>query len=106
MFNKHGPSTFTASREAALAREAGHLIVGAHEGVPFRSATIVSRSVPGGTSWGGWCSADEGWTSSPDTTAQQDLSRARIVIAGFAAEALSGRPSSGSRHARAGPELP
>jgi hypothetical protein len=97
VLTKHGSSAFHMSREAALAHEAGHVIVGAHEGVFFRSVTISSRVVPVfGTAWGGWCASDAGWTTGPDTTAESDLSRARIVIAGFVAEALTGWDKPGS----------
>jgi hypothetical protein len=96
-FNQHGISAFAMPRDAAMAHEAGHAIVGTHEGVLYRSVSIESRSVPGfGMAWGGWCNADVGWTSGPDTTAQSDLSRARIIIAGLAAEALTGKDNPGS----------
>jgi hypothetical protein len=96
-FNQHGISAFAMPREAALAHECGHAIVGTHEGVLYRSVTIESRMVPGfGEVWGGWCNADVGWTGGPDTTAQSDLSRARIIIAGLAAETLTGTDKPGS----------
>jgi hypothetical protein len=87
----------TMPRDAAIAHEAGHAIVAAHEGQIFRSVNIESRSVPGfGMVWSGWCSADGTWTSGPDTTAESDLSRARIVIAGLVAEHIARTANPGS----------
>src|SRR5262249_15592715 len=95
--NKHGHSAFSMPRVAAIAHEAGHAIVAAHEGQIFRSVKIESRLVPGfGMVWGGCCSADGTWSTGPDTTAQSDLSRARIVIAGLVAEKLCGLGEPGS----------
>src|SRR5262249_20943204 len=81
-YNQHGICAFAMPREAALVHECGHAIIGTHEGLSIRSVTIESRVVPLlGTAWGGWCMDNGGtWTSGPNTTAQQDLSRARIVI--------------------------
>jgi hypothetical protein len=86
----HGVPAFEMSRNAAIAHEAGHVIVAAHEGVNFQSVRIFSRSMPPfGEVWGGWCAEEDGkeWTTGPDTSAESDLSRARIIVAGLAGEA-------------------
>jgi hypothetical protein len=89
--DRHGLSAFIAPREAALAHEAGHAIVGAHEGLAIRAVTICSRSVAlVGRVWGGRCIEAGAWTTGPDTTAEDDLRRARFVIAGLAGEAVTG----------------
>jgi hypothetical protein len=92
-FDRHGLKAFVSSRDAAAAHETGHAIVAAHEGLAVRSVTIFSRSVPPfGTVWGGWCMDAGGiWTSGPDSSAADDLRRARIIIAGLAGEAATGR---------------
>jgi hypothetical protein len=90
--DQHGPSAFAASREAAIAHEVGHAIVGAHEGFTIRQLTISSRSVPGfGSLWGGRCIEGGTWTTGPDSTADDDLRRARFTIAGLAGEAITGQ---------------
>src|SRR5262249_33502153 len=92
-FNQYGAAAFEMSREAALAHEAGHTIVMAHEGVTVQSVRIFSRSIPiSGTVWGGWCAVDngEGWPVGPDTSAEHDISVARITIGGLAGEACYG----------------
>jgi hypothetical protein len=98
-FVRHGPSAFVAPREAAIAHEVGHTIVGTHEGLVIESVRIFSRSAPPfGKTWGGWCAEENGkeWTTGPDTSAESDLSRARIIIAGLAAEAMTGTDLPGS----------
>jgi hypothetical protein len=91
--HKHGPAAFEATREAAMTHEAGHAIVGAHEGFNIRSISIFPR----GALWEGRC--DEGvklWASGPDTTAEDDLRRARFTIAGLVGEVLSRTDRPGS----------
>jgi hypothetical protein len=96
-FQEHGSAAFAASREAAIFHEVGHTIVGTHEGVIWKSVRIFSREAPlVGTVWGGWCAADERWTTDTDTSADDDLRRARIIIAGLAGEALTGMDKPGS----------
>jgi hypothetical protein len=88
-FARHGVSAFEMSREAAIAHEIGHTIVMAHEGLAVQSVRVFFRSMPiFGNVWGGWCAEKDGkeWTSGPDTSAESDLSRARIVIGGLAGE--------------------
>jgi|tagenome__1003787_1003787.scaffolds.fasta_scaffold20982690_4 hypothetical protein len=85
-----GLAAFAMPRRAAVAHEAGHAIVGAHEGIPVRRVTVFSRSAFGVELWGGCCTeAGAGWTTGPDTTADDDLGRARFIIAGLAAEAIT-----------------
>ena len=50
-----------------------------------------------GRCWGGLCSEAGGvWTSGPDSHAEDDLRRARFIIAGLAGEALTGLDKPGS----------
>jgi hypothetical protein len=95
---RHGATAFAAPREAALAHEVGHAIVGAHEGLTIRSVSICAHDTPGaGVLWGGRCTeAGAAWTSGPDTTADDDLRRARFIVAGLAGEALTGQDKPGS----------
>jgi len=90
-FVRHGVSAFQMSREAAISHEAGHAVVGAHEGVNFQSIRIFSRSMPPfGTVWGGWCAEDNdrGHPIGPDISVESELSIARVTIAGLAGEAV------------------
>jgi hypothetical protein len=98
LFHRHGAAAFAAPREAALAHEASHAIVGTHEGLPIRQILIYSRSDPRlGTLWGGRClEAGWGWTTGPETSADDDLKRARFIIAGLAGEVLTKQDRPGS----------
>ena len=60
--------------------------------------TIFSRATPFfGLCWGGLCSEAGGaWASGPDSHAEDDLRRARFIIAGLAGEALTGLDKPGS----------
>jgi hypothetical protein len=87
-YGQHGVSAFTAPREAALVHEAGHAVVATHEGLAVRSVSVFRRGVPPLEAWGGWCAVDgtSAWRSGPDTTVENDLSAARIVISGLVGE--------------------
>jgi hypothetical protein len=89
-YYEHGAAAFAAPREAAAAHEAGHAIVGTAEG--FRIREIQIQSVPGSPElWGGKCIDTRGsWTTGPNTRADEDLRRARFIIAGLAGEAITG----------------
>src|SRR5262245_49410587 len=92
VFERHGVSAFAAPRAAAAAHETGHAIVGTHEGFRIRRITISSRSAPifGELLWGGRCmEAAATWSSGPDTTADDDLRRARFIIAGLVGEGMA-----------------
>jgi len=97
-FKSHGLPAFVASREAAIAHEIGHAIVATAEGMIIQSVRVFSRSTPFGNAWGGWCAdADnQSWTTGPDSSVACDLSRARIIIAGLAGEAMTGLDKPGS----------
>jgi hypothetical protein len=97
-FSRHGRSAFEAPRNAAIAHEVGHAIVGAHEGFTIRAVAVFSRSVPSlGLVWGGRCLEAGGtWTTGPDSSADEDLRRARFIIAGLAGEAITGHDRPGS----------
>ena len=96
-FDRHGPAAFMMPREAAVVHETGHAIVAAHEGLTVRSVSVYSRSVPNvGVVWGGWCNGGGPWTSGPDSSAADDLRRARIIVAGLAGEAVTRRDLPGS----------
>jgi hypothetical protein len=93
----HGASAFAAPREAAIVHEVGHAIVGTHEGFTVRQISIYPQSVPIlGDQWAGRCIEGGPWTSGPDSTADDDLHRARYCIAGLAGEAVCGRDKPGS----------
>jgi hypothetical protein len=93
--NRHGAVAFEAPREVAIFHEVGHAIVGTHEGIKIREITISSTAF--GQVWGGRCLQFGGtWTTGPDTSADDDLHRARMIIAGLAAEALTGTDRPGS----------
>jgi len=98
LLTRHGVSAFAAPRAAAAAHETGHAIVGTHEGFRIRRITLSSRSAPIiGEVWGGRCmEADATWSSGPNTTADEDLHRARFIIAGLVGEGMAnvGRPGS------------
>jgi hypothetical protein len=98
IFDLHGASAFEASRDAAIAHEVGHAIIGTHEGFKIRQISIYSQAVPNfGLVWGGRCiETAKFWTCGPDTSADDDLRRARFIIAGLAGEAITGRDKPGS----------
>src|SRR5262249_38257734 len=97
-FTSHGPSAFEMSRTAAIVHECGPTIVGTAEGMTIGSVRIFSRSTPFGDAWGGWCAEKHKteWTSGPDSSVEEDLSRARIIVAGLAGEAICGKDRPGS----------
>jgi hypothetical protein len=94
----HGLSALEMSRDAAVAHEVGHTIVAAAEGQTMQGVRIFARPTPLGDAWGGWCvpEDDKGWTTGPDSSVESDLSRARIVVAGLAGEAITGLDKPGS----------
>jgi hypothetical protein len=96
--NSHGLSAFEMSRDAAIAHEMGHAIIMTAEGLIVQSVRIFSRSTPFGNAWGGWCAEEDSkeWTTGPDSSVESDLSRARIIIAGLAGEAITGLDKPGS----------
>jgi hypothetical protein len=99
VFQRHGAPAFQALREAAIAHEVGHAIVGTHEGLTVKSVRVFFRKMPLlGNVWGGWYAEKDskGWTTGPDTSAESDLSRARIIIAGLAGEAITKLDKPGS----------
>jgi hypothetical protein len=97
-YDEHGAAAFAAPLEAAVAHETGHGIIGAAEGFGIRKITIFARMVPGlGEVWGGRCEeAAATWTTGPDTSADEDLRRARFAIAGLAGEAIMRMDKPGS----------
>jgi len=98
-FGRHGTAAFASSREATVLHETGHAIVGAHEGFKIREVTICEQALlnGGGSIWTGRCEeAAQKWTTGPDTTADEDLRRARFIVAGLAGEAVMGRDKPGS----------
>jgi hypothetical protein len=97
-YHKHGAAAFAAPREAAIAHEVGHAIVGAAQGFRIRKLIVFPRTAPGfGEVWGGRCMEAGGtWTTGPDSSAQDDLRRARFTIGGLAGEAMCGLDKRGS----------
>jgi hypothetical protein len=94
---QHGVAAFEAPRETAIAHEAGHGIVGAAQGFRIREITIFPRSAPDlGQVWGGRCMEASGWSTGPASSADDDLRRARFIIAGLAGEAIVGLDKPGS----------
>jgi hypothetical protein len=58
---------------------------------------IFPRSTPGGQVWSGRCmEAGGSWTTGPHSSVDDDLRHARFIIAGFAAEAVTGLDKPGS----------
>jgi hypothetical protein len=95
--HEHGAAAFAAPREAAIMHETGHAIVGAAQGFEIREISIFLRSTPGGEVWSGRCIEIGGpWTTGPDSSADDDLRRARFIIAGLAGEAITGVDKPGS----------
>jgi hypothetical protein len=93
VLGQHGPSAFAAPQEAAVAHEAGHAVVATHEGLVIESLSVFSRQ----EIWTGWCACDgPAWTTGPDTSAANDLSAARVIVAGLAGEAICGLDRPGS----------
>jgi hypothetical protein len=88
IFIQHGASAFKSTREVAIAHEVGHAIVGAHEGFEIRRIMITPRSAPNGELvWGGrYQPAGGTFRSGPDTSPDENLRRARLIIAGLAGE--------------------
>jgi hypothetical protein len=97
-FDSHGLAAFEMSRDAALAHETGHTVVATAEGLTVQSVCIFARPTLFGTAWGGWCheEGDGEWTTGPDSSADSDLSRARIIIAGLAGETVASLDRPGS----------
>jgi hypothetical protein len=93
VFAQHGASAFTAPKNAAVAHECGHAVVGTHQGLTITSVSVFQR----GSLWGGWCACDKSvWRTGPDTSAENDLAAARMVIAGLAGKAICGLDRPGS----------
>jgi hypothetical protein len=95
---EQGASAFAATREETTNHEAGHAIVGTAEGIKIRSISIFQQSMPGvGQVWTGRCIEEAStWSSGPNTTAEDDLGRARFILAGYMAERLTGHDRAGS----------
>jgi hypothetical protein len=98
VLRRHGSDAFHAPLDAALAHETGHAVVATHEGFTIRQVTVGSRSVPGlGLVWGGRCAEAGGaWTTGPDSSVDEDLRRARVIIGGLAGETVTGLDRPGS----------
>jgi hypothetical protein len=95
---QHGLSAFAMPRAAAIAHEAAHAIVGAHEGLKIKRVTVFSCAMPPfRLIWGGFCGeAGRGRRVGSATSADGDLRRARFIIAGLAGEAITGLDKPGS----------
>ncbi len=94
---RDGIAAFTMPRHAAVAHEAGHAVVGAHEGFAVRRVTVFSRPVFGLEAWGGFCAEAGGaWTTGPESSVHEDLRHAQFIIAGLAGEAITGTDKPGS----------
>lgn len=99
IFDRHGAAAFAAPREAAVAHEVGHAIVGTHEGFQIRELRVYQQKMPNGgrSIWTGRCEEAAGtWTTGPDTTADEDLRRARFIVGGLAGEAVMRMDKPGS----------
>ena len=82
---EHGEAALRSTRRDSAVHEAGHCAVYHAEGEKLRSAAIWPVD---GTGWSGITHAGGRWQVNPYTAPQDDLSRARITIAGWAAEVL------------------
>jgi hypothetical protein len=91
VLHEHGVAAFAAPREAAIAHEVGHAIVGTHEGFTIRQINNYSRATPHfGLIWSGRCEETAAtWESGPHTPAEEDLRRARFAIAGLIGEVVT-----------------
>lgn len=91
---EHGPSAFRMTRESAIAHEAGHAIAAAAEGLPVTSVSVFI--VPDSDDWVGATDHGVTMTVGPATDPLSDLRQARVTIAGFVGEYISGthRPAS------------
>jgi hypothetical protein len=98
VLGEHGPAAFAMPRDAAIAHETAHAIVGAHEGLKIRSVRITAYALSGVRElvWSGCCDEAGPWSCGPHTTVDADLSRARMTIAGLAGETVIGLNKPGS----------
>jgi hypothetical protein len=93
VFMRHGAAAFASNRETAIVHETGHTIVAKHEGLKVRSVKVFRQ----GTQWSGRCMHGGGaWTTGPDSSIDDDLLHARVIIAGLAGEAITGQDRPGS----------
>ena len=83
-----GPAAFEAPREAAALHEAGHAVVGAHEGFSIEKLTISEKIQNGASLWGGFTHSQP-WSVKQTTQPADDLRHARFIIAGLAAESMT-----------------
>ena len=94
---KHGIKAFAMPFEAAVAHESGHVIVAAAEGCKIDKVCLIRSMLPAlGEIWGGKFLERNRWTRDANTPPQDDLRRARIVIAGYAGEKAYGVARPGS----------
>jgi hypothetical protein len=99
VLDQHGLAAFAMPRDAAIAHETAHAIVGAHEGLKIRSVRITAYAAMFGVRevvWSGRCDEAVPWSCGPHSTVDADLSRARMTIAGLAGETVTGLDKPGS----------
>jgi hypothetical protein len=83
-----GLRAFEMPRSAAIAHEAGHAIVGRHEGLTIVQVELFKRSGPQGEVWGGATNENAPWRIDATTPTARALARVRYMVAGKAGEAI------------------
>jgi hypothetical protein len=83
-----GLRAFEMLRSAAIAHEAGHAIVGRHEGLAIVQVEVFKCSGPQGEVWGGATNENAPWRIDATTPTAGVLARVRYMVAGIAGEAI------------------
>ncbi len=85
---EEGARAFEMPRSAAIAHEAGHAIVGAHEGLIIVNVEVFRRDGIWGPIWCGRTDEPGPWGFEATTPIATMLARVRYMLAGLAAEYL------------------
>jgi hypothetical protein len=83
-----GLRSFEMPRSAAIAHEAGHAIVGRHQGLTIVRVEVFKRSGPQGEVWGGATNENAPWRIDTTTPTAGVLARVRYMVAGIAGEPI------------------
>jgi hypothetical protein len=86
---RDGISALDMPRTTAIVHEAGHVIVGVHEGLGVKYVRVGDLTRNGRIYWGGYVLYTSGrWHMSENTKPEDDLKHVRTMIAGVIAERL------------------